>query len=121
MNNSLRKIASLSESTAVENPPGIRRTALAYHKDIMLCHFSMKKGAEIPLHNHGPAQNGYIISGRVLFRKEDGSEFTAEAGTGYVFEPWEKHGAKVLEDSQVIEAFSPMRPEYSEEAARGVK
>jgi quercetin dioxygenase-like cupin family protein len=55
MSKTSRKIARLSESTAVENPPGIRRTALAYEKDIMLCHFSMKKGAEISLHNHAPA------------------------------------------------------------------
>ena len=44
--------------------------------------------------------------------KETGDGFIAEAGTGYCFSPDEKHGAEVLEDSEVIECFAPLRPEY---------
>lgn len=80
----------------------------------MLCHFVMKEGAEIPLHNHDAVQNGYVISGRVQFRDEGGDAFIAEAGSGYAFGANEKHGALVLEDSEVIECFAPMRPEYAD-------
>ena len=33
-------------------------------------------------------------------------------GSSYVFDSMETHSAEVLEDSEVIEVFAPMRPEY---------
>ena len=86
MSETKRPLARLPEGTTVEAPPGIHRTAMAYEKDIMICHFSMKKGAAIPLHNHDAAQNGYLISGKVKFLKEDGSFFiaTPEIGRAHV-------------------------------------
>ena len=115
MDTPIRKLSTKSESTTVENPPGIFRTAITYDKDTMLCHFTMTKGAEIPLHNHLAAQIGYVVSGKVKFKKESGEEFIASTGTSYVFSSNEKHGANVLETAEVIEVFAPMRPEYSEE------
>ncbi len=114
MGETRRVIAKRSDSITRENPPGIRRTTLSYNEQTMLCHFLMKKGAKIPLHNHEAVQNGYIVGGRVRFILEDGSDFTAEPGTGYCFDSMQKHGAEVLEDSEVIETFSPMRPEYAD-------
>ena len=109
-----RSLCVRSDLQSVTNPKGIHRTTLAYNEKTMLCHFVMDSGAEIPLHNHEAAQNGYVISGSVQFRTEDGDAFIAEAGTGYAFDPWQKHGALVLEDSEVIECFAPMRPEYAD-------
>lgn len=102
-------------STTVENPPGIFRTTLAYNGSSMLCHFRMKAGAEIPLHNHEAVQNGYVIEGRIRFILEGGKSFIAESGSGYLFESGRKHGARVLEDAEAIEAFTPMRPEYADD------
>ncbi len=109
-----RQLCTRSELESVENPPGIFRRTMAYNDQTMVCHFTMKKGAEIPLHNHEAAQNGYIISGKVRFKKKEGDGFIAEPGTGYAFAPWEYHGAEVLEDAEVIECFAPMRPEYAD-------
>ena len=39
-------------------------------------------------------------------------EFIATAGDSYVFKKDEMHGAKVLEDTELIEVFYPYRPEY---------
>ncbi len=107
-----RILARRSECTTVEGPPGIHRTTMAHNKDTMLCHFRMDRGARIPLHCHAAAQNGYVISGSVRFQRQDGESFIATAGTGYCFDLNEKHSAEVLEDSEVVECFSPMRPEY---------
>ena len=104
-----------SSSTTVENPPGIRRTTLTYIGEIMLCHFNMKKGASIPLHNHEAVQCGYVIRGKVKFLKKDGPGFVAEPECSYVFKSNEHHGAEVLEDAEVVECFTPMRPEYADE------
>jgi quercetin dioxygenase-like cupin family protein len=114
MSNIERRMARRGESKTVESPPGIFRTAMAWNAQTMLCHFVMKAGARIPLHHHVVAQNGYVVSGRVRFQRGDGSHFEATAGVGYCFGPDEQHGAEVLEDSEVIECFSPMRPEYAE-------
>lgn len=108
-----RSRAVVSESRTVEMPDGIFRTTLAYNPQTMLCHFRMKTGAKIPLHDHEAVQVGYVISGEVKFHKADGTEFIATAQTSYVFASREQHGAEVLSDAEVIECFSPMRPEYA--------
>ena len=109
-----RPISSRNTSKTIEKPKGIFRTTMSYNEQIMLCHFILKKGTAIPLHNHKAAQNGYVISGKLKFMRKDGDSFIAEAGTSYVFGSEEYHGAEVLEDSEVIECFSPMRPEYAD-------
>ncbi len=106
--------ADRSKLEARENPPGIFRTTLSYHDVSMLCHFLMKKGAKVPMHEHAPAQHGYLIRGRVRFLLDDGSSFEALPGCSWVFEPHERHGAEVLEESEVVELFVPMRPEYAD-------
>ncbi len=110
-----RNRANRQELKAVENPAGISRTTVAYTIDTMLCHFEMKKGASIPLHHHPAAQTGYVISGKVQFKTGNGdTTFIAGPGCGYAFESDEPHGADVLEDSEVLEVFAPMRPEYAD-------
>ena len=103
---------SLQDREAVENPPGITRTTLAYNDQTMLCHFKMIKGARIPLHHHPAVQNGYVIKGKLRFLAKDGPGFIASKGCGYAFGPNEPHGAEVLSDAEVIECFAPKRPEY---------
>ena len=115
MSDTERNIGRIHELESVENPDGIQRTTVAYKKDTMLCHFTMKKGASIPLHHHPAAQTGFVISGEVRFKVGDGSEsFVADSGCGYAFGSEEPHGADVLEDAEVIEVFAPMRPEYAD-------
>jgi quercetin dioxygenase-like cupin family protein len=104
--------AGTKQKQAQEGPEGIFRTTLAYNEKAMMCHFTMKKGAKIPLHHHPAVQNGYIISGKVRFNRGMGYTFIAEAGDSYVFDPEEPHGAEVLEDAELVECFAPMRPEY---------
>jgi quercetin dioxygenase-like cupin family protein len=98
--------------TEKEVLPGVVRTTLAYIDEAMICHFRLQKGAEIPPHNHEAVQAGYVVSGKIHFIREDGSEFVADPGCGYAFSPNEKHQAHILEDSTVIEFFTPSRLEY---------
>ena len=105
-------IAHLDPSRRVPVRPGIDRVTLAYNKDLMLCYFYLAKGSKLELHRHVAVQNGYVIKGKVRFLKEDGSSFMVGPGDGYVFDSNEMHGSEVLEDSELIECFTPMRPEY---------
>jgi len=91
--------------------PGILRKPLAYNDDVNLNFFELKQGSVIPLHSHDPTQIGYMIAGKVRFFTEQ-TEFIAIPGDSYVFNRNEKHGAEILEDSKLIEIFSPMRHEY---------
>jgi quercetin dioxygenase-like cupin family protein len=105
-------LTRLDQAKKVEMLPGIIRTTMAYNDESMLCHFTLKRGASIPLHNHEAVQNGFVIKGMMRFLQDGGKSITVEEGDGYIFESNEKHGAEVLEDSEIIECFTPMRPEY---------
>ena len=101
------------DAAPVEALAGILRRTLVHNEQAMLCHFELKKGSKIPRHTHQPCQIGYVISGCVRFssaRQPDG--FVTRAGDAYVFDPSEEHGAEAMEDSSLIEVFSPSRPEY---------
>ena len=103
--------ASVSKGKHVEMLPGIVRTTLCWDEASMLCQFTLRAGSSIPLHSHAAAQNGYVISGRLRFLKQDGS-IEVGPGDGYLFAGGEIHGLEVLDDSELIECFAPMRPEY---------
>ena len=105
------RLVKSGERKTVEMLDGIFRTTMCFNNQSMLCHFSFKKGSSIPLHNHIAVQNGYVIKGKVRFLYKEGS-FIVEQGDGYIFDSEEYHGSEVLEDSEVIECFTPMRPEY---------
>ena len=90
---------------------GVYRKTLLYSKNLMLCHFTLEKNANIPIHTHKEHQIGYIIKGKLKFLTEE-KEFITKKGDSYVFDSNEKHGAIVLEDSEVIDVFNPAREDY---------
>jgi len=100
------------EAGEIKALEGIFRRTLAYNDEVMLCHFKLEKGAEIPLHEHEAHQIGYVISGKLQFLTETRGNFVAENGDSYVFDSHEKHGAKIIETAEVIEVFSPTRVDY---------
>ena len=103
--------ASVRPGAAVEMLPGIWRSTLCWDDASMLCHFLMKPGSRVPLHSHAAAQNGYCVRGRVRFQLADG-EFVVGPGDAYLFAGGQVHGSEVIEESELIEVFAPMRPEY---------
>ena len=95
----------------------IRRTITG--ENLMLTRYEAKAGAEFEAHSHAEEQIGYVIKGRVEFFVGDPEvryEFTE--GTFFRFEPNERHRSRALEDSMVVDIFSPPRPEYVAEAKR---
>ena len=106
------KQKSIDDAVAVENPPGVVRKTLAYNKETMLCHFTLQKGARIPLHNHEAVQIGYVVSGHARFLGDN--EFEATAGESYCIDSGVTHGTEALEDTVYVEVFSPSREEYED-------
>ena len=107
----IRNITSRNNVQAIKVFEGVYRKTLLYSKNLMLCHFTLEKNANIPLHTHKEHQIGYVIKGKLQFITEEG-EFIAKEGDSYIFDSNEKHGATVLEDSEVIDIFNPAREDY---------
>jgi quercetin dioxygenase-like cupin family protein len=107
-------VAEVNEAKVVEMKPGLlTRRTLVYNDQVMLCHFTLEEGLELELHKHPAVQIGYVVKGKARFIKDDGTSFIATAGTSYVFDANEVHGIdNVYEPTEIIECFSPTRPEY---------
>lgn len=103
----------LATGKRVAMRPGIERVTMSYNDQNMLCYFYLKAGTGLPLHDHLAIQNGFVVKGKLRFFKADGSSILVGPGDGYIFDSNEAHGSEVIEDSEIIECFTPMRPEYA--------
>jgi len=102
-----------SEATPVEMFPGIVRRALCSDERMTLCEITLYKGAVVPLHGHADEQTGYVVQGRMLWKIGD-EECEIGAGYGYLAPGNVPHALTALEDSLIVEVFSPPRKGYLE-------
>lgn len=99
------------EIIAKEVSPGIFRKILTYNDELMVCEFFIKKGAVLNEHHHINLQNTYIISGKLEFTV-DGETKVVTDGDSILMEANAPHGVVGLEDTRVIDVFSPMRKDF---------
>ena len=71
----------------------------------------IKKGSDMPTHQHPHEQITYIIEGQ-LNMTIGGVQYNLTAGMGQVIPPNTPHSADALTDCLVIDTFSPAREEY---------
>jgi len=90
---------------------GINFKTLVHGENTSLHEFKLSAGSIIPKHSHIHEQTGYMISGKIKFILNDG-EFLSESGDSWCILGNTDHEVHVLEDSVVIEVFSPVRQEY---------
>jgi quercetin dioxygenase-like cupin family protein len=90
---------------------GVTYKTLSYGSKTSLSEFMLEKGSKVPIHNHPHEQIGYMISGRMTFTI-DGESYSVEPGDSWCIPGNVEHGVEVLEDSLVIEVFSPVREDY---------
>ena len=99
------------EVPAVEMLPGITRKTLTYSDRFMVCEVHLKKGALLPSHHHIHEQSSNVVSGSL--RYEVGAETRiVGAGDSVLLLPNVPHAVKALEDTVVLDIFSPLREEY---------
>ena len=84
---------------------------LVFEQKTIMCEFKLKKGHTLPSHNHPYEQTGYLISGKLNFRIAD-KWYLAEPGDSWCIPENVEHEVKIIEDSVVIELFSPIRSDY---------
>lgn len=90
---------------------GVSYKTLAHGDKTHLTEFRLLKGNRIPRHGHPHEQTGYLVSGSLRFEIA-GAVFEAGPGDAWNIPGGVEHGVDILEDSLVIEVFSPLREDY---------
>jgi quercetin dioxygenase-like cupin family protein len=100
-----------SDAGVIQALEGIQRKTLVFGEKTLLTEFKMEKGAHLPRHSHPHEQTGYMVRGRMRFTIGD-ETFEVEAGDSWNVPGIVAHGAEILEDTLIIEVFSPVRDDY---------
>lgn len=90
---------------------GVWLKSLTHGATTHLTEVRFVKGAVIPEHQHPHEQTGYLISGSLRFFSK-GEDTVVTHGDCWNWASGAPHGAEALEDSVVIEVFSPVREDY---------
>lgn len=100
-----------SDFPQVEAMPGICRQVMSGEK-VMMSLVNARAGAKVGNHYHEAEQVSWIISGSMRVTTENGPERVIKAGDIWVIPMNAAHSAEYLEDTQMLEGFSPIRLEY---------
>lgn len=95
----------------VDMLPGVRRKTMVHGPHTLLAEFRLANNAVIPLHQHPQEQTGYLVSGHAVFTIA-GVEHEVRPGDSWSIPGGVEHGVRVVQDSVVVEVFSPVRPDY---------
>ena len=90
---------------------GVELTPLVHGEKTSMGQFRIAKGAAIPTHSHPHEQTGIMISGRLRFNV-DGEIIETNPGDSWCVPGHVEHSAEALEDTVVVEVFSPVREDY---------
>ncbi len=91
--------------------PGIKRQTLASGKTMYQMLATLEAGSKMPAHQHPQEQIVHILSGRMKLIV-DGTPHDMKAGDSFYLAPNVPHGVETIEETQVVDTFSPPRGEY---------
>ncbi|TET59354.1 cupin domain-containing protein [Candidatus Aerophobetes bacterium] len=75
---------------------------------MMVALMEFQKGDEVESHEHPNEQAGYCLSGRFELKVSD-KEYVVELGDSYLIPGDTIHSCHFIQDSQMVEVFSPPR------------
>jgi len=106
-------VYTATEATPVSSPePGMLRQVLAYKPQLMLVRHKFTKGWVGARHRHPHHQMVYIVGGHIRFSAE-GKCWDLHTGDSVVVDGNLDHEASALEDSEVLDIFTPYREDYA--------
>ena len=91
---------------------GVKRKVLSYSEKLMACELTFEKGAVGAPHSHPHEQIGYIISGKLVYQEDGQEDKILETGDTYYVAPNVIHGVRILEDTKLLDIFTPMREDF---------
>lgn len=92
--------------------PGMLRQVLSFNPHLMLVRHNFEKGWSGARHSHPHHQLVYVVKGRIRFEAE-GQSWEMAAGDSIVVNGNVEHQAAALEDSEVLDIFTPYREDYA--------
>jgi quercetin dioxygenase-like cupin family protein len=104
-------IVSDERSPITEPEPGLHRQVLAHTSAMMLVRHTMTKGWQGAAHSHPHEQLVYVVSGRIAVTVNE-VEFEVSTGQSFIVGSNVEHMAGALEDSVVLDVFTPARADY---------
>ena len=91
--------------------PGLTRKVMAYNDKLFLAEHQMVKGWVGTVHSHPHDQVVYVVRGHLKVTCQ-GKTFEIRSGDSFVVRGDVEHGASALEDSLVVDVFTPCREDY---------
>ncbi len=91
---------------------GVVRKILAYSPNVMTVELQFQKGAIGSKHSHPHEQIGYLISGSLLYQEEGQEDKVLVTGDTYYVAPNVVHGVVALEETKLLDIFTPMREDF---------
>ena len=105
-------IVTLSNQAKESHPElGLTRRVLAYNDKLFLAEHHMVKGWVGTMHSHPHDQIVYVVRGHLKVNCL-GKTFELRIGDTFVVRGGVQHGASALEDSLVVDVFTPCREDY---------
>ena len=90
---------------------GVELRTLVHGEKTLMSQFKIAKGSAIPAHSHPHEQTGFMVSGKLRFNV-DNQLTEVVPGDSWCLPGGVEHSAEALEDSVIIEVFSPVREDY---------
>ncbi|HBF37628.1 MAG TPA: cupin domain-containing protein [Firmicutes bacterium] len=91
--------------------PGVERKILASMGSLMSVEVKFEKGAVGAVHTHPHEQVSYVVRGSFEFELE-GKKTIIKTGDSYYVKPGVAHGVVALEDSVILDIFTPQREDF---------
>ncbi len=108
-------VTSSNDATMTTPEEGLRRQVMSYSPSMMLVRHTMRKGWVGARHSHPHEQMVYIVRGHIVF-EHPGGNFEAKTGDSFLVAADVEHQASALEDSEVLDIFTPYREDYAPKA-----
>ena len=78
---------------------------------VTVARFELTRGGVVPMHSHENEQVSIVLDGALRFRI-DGREVVVRGGEAMQIPPNVPHEVEVVEDTVVIDVFSPIRQDW---------
>jgi quercetin dioxygenase-like cupin family protein len=99
------------EGKQSEPEAGLERRVLAYNDKLFVAEHEMVKGWVGKVHSHPHDQAVYVVRGHLRVTCQ-GATFDVQARDTFLVRGGVDHGASAIEDSLVVDVFTPCREDY---------
>jgi len=106
-----QRFIKFADIASTDVAPGMRRKIMAYGPDLMSVYVEFKKGAIGALHKHPHRQISCVVKGSFKVHI-DGETQILKTGDHYYIPANIEHGVEALEDSPLIDMFTPRRDDF---------